>query len=74
VKIAESPDTMEVVELVSYRGKFTEQAVKGDRVKFRGRVEEALYPSGTRCRIMLGGRGDYLVYMLWISLVITVLR
>jgi predicted nucleotidyltransferase len=50
----------EVIQLVSYRGKFTEQAWEGDTVEARGTVEEATYREGTIFRLMLGGRGDYL--------------
>jgi predicted nucleotidyltransferase len=50
----------EVTQLVSYRGKFTEQAWQGDTVEARGTVEEATYREGTIFRLMLGGRGDYL--------------
>lgn len=50
----------EVTQLVSYRGKFTEQAWEGDDVEARGTVEEATYVEGTIFRLMLGGGGDYL--------------
>jgi predicted nucleotidyltransferase len=49
-----------VTQLVSYRGKFTEQASEGDIVEARGTVEEATYREGTIFRLMMGGRGDYL--------------
>lgn len=64
VRIVEPADVRGVTELVSYRGKFTEQARKGNRVEFRGTLEEALYSSGTKFRIVLGGKGDYLLYLL----------
>ncbi len=50
----------EVVRLVSYRGKFTEQAKMGDVVEARGTLEETAYPDRKIYRVMLGGRGDYL--------------
>ena len=50
-----------VTELVSFRGKFTEQASEGMEVKARGTLEEAVYPERTVYRVVLGGRGDYMV-------------
>jgi predicted nucleotidyltransferase len=50
----------DITRLVSYRGKFTEQAREGDVVEARGNVEEVAYRHGTKFRLMLGGRGDYL--------------
>jgi predicted nucleotidyltransferase len=50
-----------VIRLVSYRGKFTEQAEEGDLVEARGTLEEVYYKDRTIYRLMLGGRGDYLV-------------
>lgn len=51
----------EVTQLVSYRGKFTEQARKGDMVEARGTLEEVVYRDRTVYRLMLGGKSDYLV-------------
>lgn len=49
-----------VTELLSFRGKFTEMAVEGDVVEARGTLEVA--GGGVkRYRVVLGGRGDYLV-------------
>ena len=48
-------------ELTSYRGKFTEQAEEGERVEVRGTLERVDYGDRTTYRVMLGGRGDYLV-------------
>ena len=48
-------------ELVSFRGKFTEQAGEGERVEVKGTIEEVDYADRTVHRVMLGGRGDYLV-------------
>jgi predicted nucleotidyltransferase len=53
----------EVTQLVSYRGKFTEQARQGDTVEARGTVEEVTYGEETIFRLMLGSRGDYLYPM-----------
>jgi predicted nucleotidyltransferase len=50
-----------VSELISYRGKFTEQAKKGDFIEFRGTLEEVEQANQKYFRIVLGGTGDYLV-------------
>jgi predicted nucleotidyltransferase len=51
----------EVSELLSFRGKFTEQAVKDDLVEFRGTVEEYILNDEKRYRVVLGSSGDYLI-------------
>jgi predicted nucleotidyltransferase len=48
-------------ELVSFRGKFTEQVGEGERVEVKGTIEEVDYADRTVHRVMLGGRGDYIV-------------
>ena len=53
------PD-VDVDRLVSFRGKFTEQAVKGDVVEARGTLEEVVSGGLTYYRVMLGRRGDYM--------------
>jgi len=50
----------EVTELLSFRGKFTEMAVMGDVVEARGTLE-VVGGGEKRYRVVLGGRGDYLV-------------
>lgn len=57
---AEGAIEYDITRLMSYRGKFTEQAWDGDVVEARGSVEEVTYLEGTMFRLMLGGRGDYL--------------
>jgi len=56
-----NPELPEASQLLSYRGKFTEQARVGDRVEAKGTLEEAVFGERKIHRIMLGGRGDYLV-------------
>jgi predicted nucleotidyltransferase len=63
VEVLSEPVPGEVSELMSYRGKFTEQARSGDRVKVRGALEEVQGPDGTRFRVVLGGREDYMLPM-----------
>jgi predicted nucleotidyltransferase len=56
-----SHDWSDPSQLVSFRGKFTEQVGDGDRVEARGTLERVEYGDRTACRVMLGGKGDYLV-------------
>ncbi len=56
-----SHDWPDPSQLVSFRGKFTEQARDGDRVEAKGTLEKVEYGDRTACRVMLGGKGDYLV-------------
>ncbi len=53
----------EVKEIVSYRGRFTEQASVGDRVTVRGRLERVLHPNrGEYWRIVVGeDPADYMI-------------
>ncbi|OGD52765.1 hypothetical protein A3K81_06695 [Candidatus Bathyarchaeota archaeon RBG_13_60_20] len=50
----------QVSEAVSYRGKFTEQALAGERVEIRGTLEKVRGPDG-RLRVVLGGARDYMI-------------
>jgi predicted nucleotidyltransferase len=52
---------IQISELKSYRGKFTEQVIEGDLVEARGTLEEVHGPDGGYHRVMLGGKGDYLL-------------
>ncbi len=53
----------ELDEIVSFRGRFAEQAQTGERVVARGTVERVRWADGrTGARLTVGGaRGDYLV-------------
>ncbi len=55
---SEIPD---LVQLKSYRGKFTEQVKKGDIVEVHGTLEEVHGPDVVYKRVLLGGKGDYLI-------------
>ncbi len=50
-----------VSELVSFRGKFTEQAEEGELVEARGTLERVEKIGETDYRVVLGVEGDYLV-------------
>lgn len=51
----------DIVELKSYRGKFTEQAKTGGRIRARGTLEKVTSKDSIYYRLILGGKGDYLV-------------
>ena len=51
----------EASQLLSYRGKFTEQARVGERVEAKGTLEEAVFKERKVYRVVLGGPGNYLV-------------
>ncbi len=48
-------------QLLSYRGKFTEQAEKGDLVEARGTLEEVAIRGERSFRVILGRKGDYMI-------------
>lgn len=48
-------------QLLSYRGKFTEQAKKGDLVEVRGTLEEVVIRGERSFRVILGRKGDYMI-------------
>jgi predicted nucleotidyltransferase len=48
-------------ELMSFRGKFTEQAEDGDIIEARGTLEEAIIRGERSFRVVLGRKGDYLI-------------
>ena len=50
-----------VSELKSYRGKFTEQVKQGDRIRARGTLEKVVLEGTTFYRLVLGRSGDYLL-------------
>ena len=47
--------------LHSYRGKFTEQAEKGDLVEAKGTLEEVVSRGERSFRVILGRKGDYMI-------------
>ena len=48
-------------ELISFRGKFTEQVSEGDLVEAKGTLEKVTSNQEVSFRVVLGGKGDYLV-------------
>lgn len=53
--------TIKTIELLSYRGKFTEQVLQGEYVEAHGMLEEIGDPEGPRFRVVLGSDSDYLI-------------
>ena len=54
---------LNVIELKSYRGKFTEQANEGEIVEARGTLEKVHGEVGVYYRLILGDSGDYLLLL-----------
>jgi predicted nucleotidyltransferase len=50
-----------VKEITSFRGRFCEQAKIGNRVVVRGKLEEVKFKEEKYYRVVLGGKGDYLI-------------
>jgi len=59
--VIEGGSIYNVSELKSYRGKFTEQVHTGDRIKARGTLEQVNDSRAISYRLIMGGRGDYLL-------------
>jgi predicted nucleotidyltransferase len=60
VESTQSGNKYDISELLSYRGKFTEQINEGI-VEVKGTLEKVFHPDGTFYRIVMGNQGDYLV-------------
>jgi predicted nucleotidyltransferase len=60
VESIQSENKYDITELLSYRGKFTEQ-VKEGIVEVKGTLEKVAHPDGAFYRIVMGYKGDYLV-------------
>ena len=48
-------------QLLSYRGKYTEQAEEGDLVEARGTLEKVVIRGERSFRVILGRKGDYMI-------------
>lgn len=59
--LLDAPTCYEVSELVSFRGKFTEQASEGDAVEAYGTLEQVKFRDRVVHRLMMGSEGDYLI-------------
>jgi len=58
----ESPEVGDLREVVSFRGRFCEQAREGERVIARGKLEKVVIrESEVYHRLLLGGPGDFMV-------------
>ncbi|MBC8265067.1 MAG: hypothetical protein H8E47_13215 [Anaerolineales bacterium] len=59
VRFMAGPATGDLREIVSFRGRFCEQAKEGERVIARGKLERVVAKEGeVYHRLLLGGRGD----------------
>jgi hypothetical protein len=63
VRIVKGHEALDVREVVSFRGRFADQARAGQRVRAYGAVERVIWRErGTTSRLVVGGRrGDYLL-------------
>ena len=59
--LLDAPTRHEISELTSFRGKFTEQARKGDLVEAYGTLEEVKLKDKVVYRLMMGSQGDYFI-------------
>ena len=50
-----------IEEITSFRGRFCEQARVGDRIMVRGKLEEVEFEGEKHYRVILGGKGDYMI-------------
>ena len=56
------PAALLLEEIVSFRGRFCEQAREGERVRARGKLERVITKEGTiHYRLLLGGAGDFMI-------------
>jgi predicted nucleotidyltransferase len=58
--ILEDESTYNISSLKSYRGKFTEQVKKGEKIKAQGTLERVAQENDIMYRLMLGKKRDYL--------------
>jgi predicted nucleotidyltransferase len=61
VVIEDGCKQLEISELMSYRGKFTEQVKQGNMIQARGTLEKVFLENGSFYRLILGRSGDYLL-------------
>jgi hypothetical protein len=59
--LLENSSCNEPIELLSYRGKFTEQVKKGEPIEARGTLEKVWEGNKVAYRLILGRSGDYLL-------------
>ena len=62
VSIVEGLKVEPLTEIVSFRGQFCEQAVRGERVRAQGKIERKTVKEGISYRLILGNtRRDYMI-------------
>ncbi len=60
-KKIENQENLEIENIFSYRGKFTEQAKKNEEILAEGRLEKINYENGTKTRMILGKPKEYMI-------------
>jgi len=64
VSIVDGPEVGPLTEIVSFRGRFCEQAMKGDRIRAQGKIESKRVNQVTSYRLVLGNSGrDYMIVL-----------
>ncbi|MBS7631220.1 hypothetical protein KEJ47_06565 [Candidatus Bathyarchaeota archaeon] len=58
---------LKISELLSFRGKFTEQVQEGEEVEAKGTMERVQYPNKTIYRVILGEEEDYLISLKYLE-------
>jgi len=63
VKVLEGPNAEPIMEVASFRGRFCEQARKGEKIVAQGKIEQVIKKDGTvYYRLLIGNRPiDYLI-------------
>jgi predicted nucleotidyltransferase len=62
VEVLNGDKVQDIVETVSLRGRFCEQAMTGESVVIQGKLEKVVAPNNTHHRVVLGGNpSDYMI-------------
>jgi len=61
-RVLEGPEDIDPSQIVSFRGRFCQQAKTGERILAKGLVERVMGPVGEYSRLVIGeGRNDYFI-------------
>ena len=62
IEILDGNKVLNIIEVVSFRGRFCEQAESGESVIIQGKLEEVLTSEGNHYRVLLGGNpSDFMI-------------
>lgn len=65
VEVLEGAQVQQISEITSFRGRFCDQAVKGERIEARGKLEEVVGQDAKYYRLLLGNTlQDYMIRLL----------